>query len=53
MVRGLVNRHRKLDEWGTAVNVQSMVWNMGETRLPEAFTRNPGTGESVLWRISD
>jgi len=35
------------DEWGTAVNVQSMVFgNMGETSATGvAFTRNPSTGE--------
>ena len=36
--------------WGTAVNVQSMVFgNMGETSgTGVAFTRNPSTGEKVL-----
>ncbi|MBM4026173.1 MAG: pyruvate, phosphate dikinase [Planctomycetes bacterium] len=35
------------DEWGTAVNVQSMVFgNMGEdSATGVAFTRNPGNGE--------
>jgi len=35
------------DNWGTAVNVQSMVYgNMGETSgTGVAFTRNPSTGE--------
>jgi pyruvate,orthophosphate dikinase len=35
------------DDWGTAVNVQSMVFgNMGETSATGvAFTRDPGTGE--------
>jgi len=35
------------DEWGTAVNVQVMVFgNMGDTSATGvAFTRNPGTGE--------
>jgi pyruvate, orthophosphate dikinase len=43
--------YRKLnaipDEWGTAVNVQSMVFgNMGnESATGVAFTRNPATGE--------
>ena len=37
--------------WGTAVNVQAMVFgNMGETSATGvAFTRNPSTGESVLY----
>ncbi|SHJ35915.1 PEP/pyruvate-binding domain-containing protein, partial [Clostridium magnum] len=36
-------------EWGTAVNVQSMVFgNMGETSgTGVAFTRNPATGENL------
>ncbi len=39
------------DEWGTAVNVQSMVFgNMGETSATGvAFTRNPGTGENQFY----
>jgi len=38
-------------EWGTAVNVQSMVFgNMGETSATGvAFTRNPSTGENFLY----
>ena len=38
-------------EWGTAVNVQSMVFgNMGETSgTGVAFTRNPATGERALY----
>ncbi len=38
-------------EWGTAVNVQCMVFgNMGETSgTGVAFTRNPATGENVLF----
>ena len=38
-------------EWGTAVNVQSMVFgNMGETSgTGVAFTRNPATGEKELF----
>ncbi len=38
-------------EWGTAVNVQSMVFgNMGETSgTGVAFSRNPATGENVLY----
>ena len=37
--------------WGTAVNVQSMVFgNMGETSATGvAFTRNPSTGENRLY----
>ncbi len=37
--------------WGTAVNVQSMVFgNMGdESGTGVAFTRNPSTGENVLY----
>lgn len=37
--------------WGTAVNVQMMVFgNMGETSgTGVAFTRNPATGENVLY----
>lgn len=38
-------------EWGTAVTVQAMVFgNMGETSATGvAFTRDPGTGENVLF----
>lgn len=38
-------------EWGTAVNVQEMVYgNMGETSgTGVAFTRNPSTGENKLY----
>ena len=38
-------------DWGTAVNVQSMVFgNMGETSgTGVAFTRNPATGEKKLF----
>lgn len=38
-------------DWGTAVNVQSMVFgNMGETSgTGVAFTRNPSTGEKKLF----
>ncbi|MDD4387658.1 MAG: pyruvate, phosphate dikinase [Bacilli bacterium] len=49
------NYYRKLNnipyEWGTAVNVQSMVYgNMGETSgTGVAFTRNPATGENKLY----
>ncbi|ABD89866.1 pyruvate phosphate dikinase [Rhodopseudomonas palustris BisB18] len=47
--------YRKLhdipESWGTAVNVQAMVFgNMGETSATGvAFTRNPSTGESSLY----
>ena len=39
------------DEWGTAVNVQSMVFgNMGDTSATGvAFTRNPATGENKFY----
>lgn len=39
------------DDWGTAVNVQSMVFgNMGETSATGvAFTRNPATGENHFY----
>ncbi|MBQ8749384.1 MAG: pyruvate, phosphate dikinase [Clostridia bacterium] len=38
-------------EWGTAVNIQTMVFgNMGDTSgTGVAFTRNPSTGENVLY----
>ena len=38
-------------DWGTAVNIQSMVFgNMGEeSGTGVAFTRNPSTGEKVLY----
>ena len=38
-------------EWGTAVNIQAMVFgNMGETSATGvAFTRNPSTGEPKLY----
>ena len=47
--------YRKLNdipqEWGTAVNVQSMVFgNMGETSATGvAFTRDPSTGDKVFY----
>ena len=47
--------YRKLQNipasWGTAVNVQSMVFgNMGDTSATGvAFTRNPSTGENALY----
>lgn len=39
------------DEWGTAVNVQAMVFgNMGnDSATGVAFTRNPGTGENKFY----
>jgi pyruvate,orthophosphate dikinase len=39
------------DEWGTAVNVQSMVFgNMGnDSATGVAFTRNPATGENIFY----
>jgi len=39
------------DEWGTAVNVQCMVFgNMGDhSATGVAFTRNPATGENVFY----
>ncbi len=39
------------DEWGTACNVQSMVFgNMGDTSATGvAFTRNPATGENKFY----
>jgi len=39
------------DTWGTAVNVQAMVFgNMGDTSATGvAFTRNPATGENVFY----
>ncbi|MEN3930219.1 pyruvate, phosphate dikinase [Microvirga sp. W0021] len=48
-------KYRELNEipadWGTAVNVQSMVFgNMGETSATGvAFTRNPSTGENAFY----
>ena len=47
--------YRKLnnipEEWGTAVNVQSMVFgNMGDDcATGVAFTRNPSTGEKSFY----
>ena len=49
------NTYRRLhdipESWGTAVNVQAMVFgNMGETSATGvAFTRNPSTGENKLY----
>jgi len=39
------------DDWGTAVNVQTMVFgNMGEdSGTGVAFTRNPATGENIFY----
>ena len=43
--------HSIPESWGTAVNVQAMVFgNMGETSATGvAFTRNPSTGENALY----
>jgi pyruvate, orthophosphate dikinase len=43
--------HRIPDTWGTAVNVQAMVYgNMGETSgSGVAFTRDPSTGENKFY----
>jgi pyruvate, orthophosphate dikinase len=43
--------HQIPESWGTAVNVQAMVFgNMGETSATGvAFTRNPSTGERTLY----
>jgi len=47
--------YRKLnaipEDWGTAVNVQAMVFgNMGDTSATGvAFTRNPSTGENAIY----
>src|SRR5919201_1666588 len=43
--------HHIPESWGTAVNVQAMVFgNMGETSATGvAFTRNPSTGEKELY----
>ena len=49
------NTYRRLhnipESWGTAVNVQAMVFgNMGDTSATGvAFTRNPSTGENQLY----
>src|SRR6202140_5392582 len=49
------NTYRRLhnipESWGTAVNVQAMVFgNMGETSATGvAFTRNPSTGEKKMY----
>ncbi len=49
------NIYRRLNnipyEWGTAVNIQAMVFgNMGEdSGTGVAFTRNPSTGENMLY----
>jgi pyruvate,orthophosphate dikinase len=44
-------KYRIPDEWGTAVNVQSMVFgNMGnDCATGVAFTRDPATGENVFY----
>ena len=43
--------HNISEEWGTAVNVQAMVFgNRGETSATGvAFTRDPSTGEKILY----
>ncbi len=43
--------HNIPEEWGTAVNVQAMVFgNTGDTSATGvAFTRNPSTGENALY----
>ncbi len=43
--------HRIPEEWGTAVNVQTMVFgNLGSSSATGvAFTRNPSTGEKALY----
>ncbi len=43
--------HNIPESWGTAVNVQAMVFgNMGDTSATGvAFTRNPSTGEKLLY----
>jgi pyruvate,orthophosphate dikinase len=48
---GAVFLHGIPESWGTAVNVQAMVFgNMGETSATGvAFTRNPSTGEKKLY----
>ena len=45
------NYHRLPHDWGTAVNVQTMVFgNMGfDSGTGVAFTRDPSTGEEVLY----
>ncbi|UQT49227.1 hypothetical protein M5E87_04720 [Flavonifractor plautii] len=42
-------------DWGTAVNVQSMVFgNSGDNSgTGVAFTRNPATGEGPVRRVPD
>ncbi|QJP15145.1 pyruvate, phosphate dikinase [Starkeya sp. ORNL1] len=51
--RAIVYRrlHSIPESWGTAVNVQAMVFgNMGDTSATGvAFTRNPSTGENALY----
>jgi pyruvate,orthophosphate dikinase len=51
--RAITYRHLHAipESWGTAVNVQAMVFgNMGETSATGvAFTRNPSTGEKKLY----
>ncbi|MDN5278134.1 MAG: pyruvate, orthophosphate dikinase [Clostridiales bacterium] len=51
--RAVIYRKREgfSDDWGTAVNVQSMVYgNMGnDCATGVAFTRNPATGENIFY----
>ncbi len=51
--RAVIYRKREgfSDDWGTAVNVQSMVYgNMGnDCATGVAFTRNPSTGENAFY----
>ena len=54
MEKSRAKTYRKLnnipEEWGTAVNVQSMVFgNMGSNcATGVAFTRNPSTGDKIF-----
>lgn len=54
-INARANKYRELHNipasWGTAVNVQAMVFgNLGETSATGvAFTRNPSTGEKALY----
>ncbi|GAB4275601.1 MAG: pyruvate, phosphate dikinase [Candidatus Rifleibacteriota bacterium] len=51
--RAIIYRRREgfSDDWGTAVNVQAMVYgNMGnDSATGVAFTRNPATGENIFY----
>ena len=38
------------NHWGTAVNIQAMVWKYGDDcSTGVAFTRNPSTGENSIF----